>query len=678
MDSLLVLSAGVRAVHYASALLVFGDLVFLLAVARPALAAAGRPPEEAASLERALFRLLLAGLAGAVLTAFLWLWLLAASMSGRSAIAALDFDLLVLVATQTRFGTVWLVRMAAAACLATLLAWQSRHGRTLGSPRMALFALLLAGIFLAAIGFAGHAGDESGVARLLHLGGDTLHLLAAGAWLGGLPGLTFLLARAGGREARGWFRVAQRAVPRFSTLGLTSVATLVATGLDNSWFLVGSVPALVGTDYGHLLVAKLVLLVVMVILASVNRWRLMPRLVAPEAPRRAKLAALSALRRNAAIETAVGILIVAIVGTLVGTAPAAHQQPYWPFPYRLAASGVSLSSHGRAVLVVAGCLALVGLAAALVGLMSRIWWRSAAGVALLAFAIAIAAPHFLVAAYPTSFYRSPVPYGAAAIARGQAVYQENCAACHGPYGYGDGPAADGLAVKPSDLTEPTLFHQGAGAVFWWIASGSRDGAMPSFAESLDAGARWDVVAFLRAQSDAEAANGMTAAIEPFRAVPAPDFTFQFPGGQEETLAEERGKAAVLLVLYRLPDSLARLGMLAAARPALARAGARVVAFPLDGKLPAPAEAAPLAAILADVNAEAVAAYSLFRRTTGAEAVLPLPAEMEFLIDRSGYLRARALKGEGRSWDDLAELEREIASLAREPLRPPPREEAHSH
>ena len=101
-------------------------------------------------------------------------------------------------------------------------------------------------------------------------------------------------------------------------------------------------------------------------------------------------------------------------------------------------------------------------------------------------------------------------------------------------------------------------------------------------------------------------------------------------------------------------------------------------MPIDGALPDASPAAPLAAILADANPEAVAAYSLFRRVPGPEGVLPLPYQMEFLIDRSGYLRARALAGEPQGWESLAALEREIATLGREPPHAPPQVETHMH
>ena len=57
---------------------------------------------------------------------------------------------------------------------------------------MAVGAVLVAAAYLASLAWAGHAaaGQASGLVQLLS---DVVHLLAAGAWLGALPGLVFLL-----------------------------------------------------------------------------------------------------------------------------------------------------------------------------------------------------------------------------------------------------------------------------------------------------------------------------------------------------------------------------------------------------------------------------------------------------------------------------------------------------
>ena len=61
----------------------------------------------------------------------------------------------------------------------------------------------------------------------------------------------------------------------FSRLALTLMIVLVGTGLANTWFQVGSVPALVGTSYGWLLLAKVSVLLPVLLLARHNRRRLL-------------------------------------------------------------------------------------------------------------------------------------------------------------------------------------------------------------------------------------------------------------------------------------------------------------------------------------------------------------------------------------------------------------------
>jgi len=49
----------------------------------------------------------------------------------------------------------------------------------------------------------------------------------------------------------------------------------------------------------------------------------------------------------------------------------------------------------------------------------------------------------------------------ALLSRGQAVFLQNCASCHGPKGEGDGPAGMGLAVKPRNFTKGEGWKNGA-------------------------------------------------------------------------------------------------------------------------------------------------------------------------------------------------------------------------
>ena len=87
-----------------------------------------------------------------------------------------------------------------------------------------------------------------------------------------------LLARRVRRVGRGRAAVRGARGARLLAGGARRDAGVVATGAANAWFQVGSVPALVGTRYGWLLLAKVALLVPVLVLAGRNRRRLLPAL----------------------------------------------------------------------------------------------------------------------------------------------------------------------------------------------------------------------------------------------------------------------------------------------------------------------------------------------------------------------------------------------------------------
>ena len=161
---------------------------------------------------------------------------------------------------------------------------------------------------------------SDGAAYLIHVSADAAHLLAAGAWLGGLLPLGYLLALAGRSREHG--SNASLALLRFSGMGYTAVLTLVVSGLINTWFLVGSVSALTASPYGLLLLAKLCLFAGMVALAALNRFWLVPSLTTSTKPVAQASAVFVRLRRHVLCEQAIGLVVVFIVSMLGMTQPA--------------------------------------------------------------------------------------------------------------------------------------------------------------------------------------------------------------------------------------------------------------------------------------------------------------------------------------------------------------------
>ena len=127
---------------------------------------------------------------------------------------------------------------------------------------------------------------------------------------------------------------------------------------------------------------------------------------------------------------------------------------------------------------------------------------------------------------------------------------------------------------------------------------------------------------------------LTAAIEPQQPrVVAPDFLFAVGPTPPRALRDYRGRRAVLVVLYTLPASRARLAALAGRYDALVRLGVEIIAVPTDAAPDAIKRLGDEPRIFFPVvteGAEAiVATYGLF--ASGPHA--------EFLVDRNGYLRA---------------------------------------
>jgi hypothetical protein len=99
-------------------------------------------------------------------------------------------------------------------------------------------------------------------------------------------------------------------------LGVISVGTLLASGIANSWYEVGTLNNLFATTYGQLVLTKIGLFAAMLGLASINRFYLTPRLATAGIVRR--------LWHTSLAETGLGFAAVVVVGFLGATAPASH------------------------------------------------------------------------------------------------------------------------------------------------------------------------------------------------------------------------------------------------------------------------------------------------------------------------------------------------------------------
>ena len=93
-------------------------------------------------------------------------------------------------------------------------------------------------------------------------------------------------------------------------------------------------------------------------------------------------------------------------------------------------------------------------------------------------------------------------------ARGGSLYAQQCAACHGEHGAGDGPAGLGMEPPPANLTDPARLDQlSLYDLFNTLGQGIEGTDMPSFADQLNERERWDVASYIAGFSAAPAKPG---------------------------------------------------------------------------------------------------------------------------------------------------------------------------
>jgi putative copper export protein/mono/diheme cytochrome c family protein/peroxiredoxin len=589
-----------------------------------------------------------------------------AVLEGRAG-AALEPAAMARMLVRTQGGTVWLIRGSLLVLLAAFLGvraelrdradWRALRGQV----------VVLGAVALSLVAAASHAAAvEPDTATAI--AADVVHLAASGLWVGGLPALALLLwlaGRADGADGRPFAVVAAR---RFSRVALALAGAVTASGVWNTWLQVGSVAGLLGTRHGRLLLIKLVIFGAMLALAALNR-RVIPALAGDAAT--VGRPAMRRLSRLVTAEATLALLVLAVVAAMTVTPPARHEQPTWPLAHRLTLDNLVAAPDFKAQVLVGSQVAVLGVVALFASLaLRRLRLPVLAGGAVVAVAgAAIALPPLVSDAYPTTYRRPAIPYQAASIAEGQALFGEHCAVCHGARGGGDGPAAATLQPPPPDLRAHHVALHTAGDIFWWITNGRPP--MPAFADRLDPDARWHLVNYLRALGAADVSRllGPRVQAEPLYVV-APDFTFTVGPEYSRSLRDYRGRRIVLLVLYTLPASYPRLVELSEAYATLGALEVEVIAVPTDADPEAIrrlSTGTPIFyPVVTDGGREIVDTYRLFS---------PAP-HAEFLIDRQGYLRAVAATARDPRRDPellVADVQR---LNAEKPAAPPPAEHVH--
>ena len=178
---------------------------------------------------------------------------------------------------------------------------------------LAALATVMLGVGTALSGHAAGSGRWTTVAVV----SDSVHILAAGGWLGalllilmaGLPATARMEPLGRGQAMRGMIHA-------FSPMALGFAGALALTGIVAAVLHLGTWSALTGSDYGRILMIKIGALVVLLAVATYNWRRLRPALDAQR---------ISTLRRTAGVELLLAFAVLVVTAWLVATPPPASQ-----------------------------------------------------------------------------------------------------------------------------------------------------------------------------------------------------------------------------------------------------------------------------------------------------------------------------------------------------------------
>ena len=210
---------------------------------------------------------------------------------------AIDASTIQSVLFETSVGKAWLIQALAALLLLLTLFLPARH-RTMATA-------ITSGLLLAGLASTGHAAMHEGWQGIAHPLNDVVHVLAGGAWVGSLLPLFLILKSQD--KAVALSGDARSALMRFSSLGHIAVALVLASGVINTLFILGHLPADLSSPYQAMLAAKIALIGVMIALALVNRYRFVPQasLNQPQA--------LLAIWRATIVESGLGLCVIGLV-----------------------------------------------------------------------------------------------------------------------------------------------------------------------------------------------------------------------------------------------------------------------------------------------------------------------------------------------------------------------------
>ena len=226
-----------------------------------------------------------------------------------------------LLAIQTDFGNIWLIRMIITIILLGIWFWLDRKKNL--SKKNQIPMLVASLVLIATTSLIGH-GAASGEMPALVL--DYIHNLVAAIWIGGIFYFAFTLLpifshlKESSRE-----KLSLVMIPRFSIAFIIAIGIVVITGPTLMWFIESDIGLITESTYGQLIILKIVIASIMITLGGFFQFKVQRN--AEKNFKSGKISVHKKLKKTLKADVVLGVIILGVVALLTnGTLPAGEIQ----------------------------------------------------------------------------------------------------------------------------------------------------------------------------------------------------------------------------------------------------------------------------------------------------------------------------------------------------------------
>ena len=231
------------------------------------------------------------------------------------AVQTIRLDTSAINAIQTNFGMIWLVRVIITGILFALWFWIER--KQVIKTRHCLPILGASLVLIATTTLISHGAASEQISAMIL---DYIHNLIAAVWIGGLVFFGFIILPVFKRLPDEQIdKLIRQIIPRFSILFTGSIAVIIFTGPILLWLLEDDLGLIVGSTYGSLIIAKIIIGVMIISFGGYHQF-IIPKL---------KNNLVKRMKKTLKIEIFLGVAILFIVALLTnGSLPAGEVESF--------------------------------------------------------------------------------------------------------------------------------------------------------------------------------------------------------------------------------------------------------------------------------------------------------------------------------------------------------------